>query len=266
MSEFFMYDGDPDKKKYYSLATEMFYAYYADYFSGENPRIERLSMPYESVSLPVMHVIPIGKSKGTLLVHGGNDSYYEEFLFSLLYLQELGYEVYLFESPGQGSVIRTQGMHFTHEWEKPTKAVLDQLNLNNVTIIGANQDHFINYKLIGQEINMFPNAKSLSFRLFTDKEEAQNHCNVGNGKLVLDTIDSWLDSLKKRDKKKSFFKERLIFLSFEHMAINAKCPKSFHRLFNSAQSNFFCPFIIKTSINRRSHLCKNPHKTQIIVI
>lgn len=136
MSEFFMYDGDPDKKKYYSLATEMFYAYYADYFSGENPRIERLSMPYESVSLPVMHVIPIGKSKGTLLVHGGNDSYYEEFLFSLLYLQELGYEVYLFEGPGQGSVIRTQGMHFTHEWEKPTKAVLDQLNLNNVTIIG----------------------------------------------------------------------------------------------------------------------------------
>ena len=71
----------------------------------------------------------------------------------------------------------------------------------DVLIIGANQDHFINYKLIGQEINMFPNAKSLSFRLFTDKEEAQNHCNVGNGKLVLDTIDSWLDSLKKRDKK-----------------------------------------------------------------
>lgn len=81
----------------------------------------------------------------------------------------------------------------------------------DILIIGANQDHFINYKLIGQEINMFPNAKSLSFRLFTDKEEAQNHCNVGNGKLVLDTIDSWLDSLKKRDKKKSFFKERLIF-------------------------------------------------------
>lgn len=71
----------------------------------------------------------------------------------------------------------------------------------DILIIGANQDHFINYKLIRQEINMFPNAKSLSFRLFTDKEEAQNHCNVGNGKLVLDTIDSWLDSLKKRDKK-----------------------------------------------------------------
>lgn len=28
MSEFFMYDGDPDKKAYYVRATEMFYAYF----------------------------------------------------------------------------------------------------------------------------------------------------------------------------------------------------------------------------------------------
>ena len=41
MSEFFMYDGDPDKRKYYELATKLFYEYYADYFEGEHPRIER---------------------------------------------------------------------------------------------------------------------------------------------------------------------------------------------------------------------------------
>ena len=40
MSVFFMYDGDPDKRKYYDLATKLFYEYYADYFEGENPRIE----------------------------------------------------------------------------------------------------------------------------------------------------------------------------------------------------------------------------------
>ena len=34
MSEFFMYDGDPDKKKYYTLATELFYDFYAGYFEG----------------------------------------------------------------------------------------------------------------------------------------------------------------------------------------------------------------------------------------
>ena len=30
---------------------------------------------------------------------------------------------------------------------------------------------------------------------FTDKEEAENHCNVGNGKIVLDFIDSWIEGI-----------------------------------------------------------------------
>ncbi|MCD8014645.1 MAG: alpha/beta fold hydrolase [Lachnospiraceae bacterium] len=310
MSEFFMYDGDPDKKKYYEKATALFYEYYADYFEGENPRIRKLEVPYEGVKLPIMHVKPEGESRGTLLLHGGNDSYFEEFLFSLLYLQEKGFEVYLFEGPGQGGVIRTQGMHFTHEWEKPVKAVLDFFHLSDVTIIGvslggylapraaafdkritkvvawsvfpsfldviiggqppalrkifyllmrlhakglvnlifnakaqkepmidwglkhgmyayeadsaygyagkladyslepiadkvtqdllilgASGDHFIDYHMIGREIDMFTNVRSLTFRLFTEKEEAENHCNVGNGKLALDTICGWLESL-----------------------------------------------------------------------
>ncbi len=42
MSEFFMYDGDHDKKAYYEKATQLFYQYYTDYFEGENPRIEKL--------------------------------------------------------------------------------------------------------------------------------------------------------------------------------------------------------------------------------
>ena len=39
---------------------------------------------------------------------------------------------------------------------------------------------------------MLKNVRSLTFRLFTDKEDAQNHCNVGNGRLVLDFICSWI--------------------------------------------------------------------------
>ena len=312
MSEFFMYDGDPDKKKYYQKSTELFYRYYADYFEGDNPRIEKLSVPYKNVKLPVMHVVPKRRSKGTILLHGGNDSYFEEFLFTVLYLQEQGFEVYMFEGPGQGGVIRLQGMHFTHEWEKPVKAVLDHFGLDDVTIVGislggylapraaafdkritkivawsvfpcfqdvivgmqkpavrkmfylfmklharplinfvfgkkakkepvidwglkhgcyayeakdaygyakklklydlepiadkitqdmlivgAYQDHFIDYRLIGREIDMLKNVKSLTFRLFTDKEDAQNHCNVGNGKIVLDTICNWIEQINK---------------------------------------------------------------------
>ena len=310
MSEFFMYDGDPDKKAYYEKATKLFYEYYADYFEGDDPRIEKLNVPYENVKLPVMHVVPNGMSKGTILLHGGNDSYFEEFLFTVLYLQEQGFEVYMCEGPGQGGVMRLQGMHFTHEWEKPVKAVLDYFGLSDVTIIGislggylapraaafdkritkavawsvfpcfqdvivgmqkpaiqkmfylfmklharplinlvfgkkakkepvidwglkhgcyayeakdaygyaeklklydlepiadkitqdmliigASQDHFIDYRLVGREINMLKNVRSLTFRLFTDKEGAQNHCNVGNGEIVLDTICNWIQSM-----------------------------------------------------------------------
>lgn len=318
MSEFFMYDGDPDKRRYYELATKLFYEYYADYFEGENARIELAKVPYKNVNLPVMHVRPFGKSKGTILLHGGNDSYFEEFLFTLLYLQEQGFEVYMFEGPGQGGVMRVQGMHFTHRWEKPVKAVLDFFKLSNVTIIGislggylapraaafdkritkvvawsvfpcfqdvivgmqkpvirkafyilmalkartainfifgkkakkepvidwgikhgcfayeakdaydyarklklydlapiadkidqdmlilgASEDHFIDYHLVDREITMLTNTKSLTFRLFTSSEDAQNHCNVGNGKLALDTICNWIISLdKKSDKPK----------------------------------------------------------------
>jgi hypothetical protein len=65
----------------------------------------------------------------------------------------------------------------------------------DMLIIGASQDHFIDYRLIGREINMLTNVRSLTFRLFTDKEEAQNHCNVGNGKIVLDTICAWITQI-----------------------------------------------------------------------
>ena len=70
MSEFFMYDGDPDKRKYYEKATELFYEYYADIFEGDSARIERCDVPYENVKLPVMHAVPKGESKGTILIHG----------------------------------------------------------------------------------------------------------------------------------------------------------------------------------------------------
>ncbi len=135
-----MYDGDPDKEKYYTLATDMFYEYYAAYFKaadGGKPMVERVEVPYEEVKLPVMHVTPEGDKKGVLLIHGGNDSYFEEFFFPILYLRQKGYEVYLFEGPGQGGVVRIRKKHFTHEWEKPVKAVLDYFHLEDVTIVGV---------------------------------------------------------------------------------------------------------------------------------
>lgn len=55
------------------------------------------------------------------------------------------------------------------------------------------------YRMIGKEINELTNANSLTFRLFTEKENAGNHCNLGNAKLALDVILQWLTFLKHRD-------------------------------------------------------------------
>ena len=74
------------------------------------------------------------------------------------------------------------------------ESIADKIT-QDVLIVGANQDHFIDYRLIGREINMLTNVKSLTFRLFTDKEDAQNHCNVGNGKIALDEICGWIERI-----------------------------------------------------------------------
>lgn len=47
-------------------------------------------------------------------------------------------------------------------------------------------------------IDSLTNVKSLTYRMFTTKENAASHCNTGNPKLVLDTIISWIKIIKKR--------------------------------------------------------------------
>lgn len=135
MSEFFIYDTDPKKQQRYRQAAELFYEYYGDYFDKGN--VVRHEVPYNGGSLPVMVTKAQGESRGAILLHGGNDSYFEELFFPMLYLAENGFDVYLFEGPGQGGVLRVQNMKFTHKWEKPTKVVLDCFGLDDVTIMGA---------------------------------------------------------------------------------------------------------------------------------
>lgn len=314
MSEFFMYDGDSDKKKYYLKATDMFYDYYHEYF--DNGTVERYKVPYENIYLPVM-VCKAKEEKDVILLHGGNDSYFEELFFPMLYLAQNGFTTYLFEGPGQGGVVREQGKHFDYHWEKVVTTILDYFNLDDVTIIGAslggmlapraaafekrikriiawsilpnfrdvillsgvngnmklykaalflinhkckhlinfifnkkakkdelvlwglehgkyayqasdpyeyitkmndyqmlniadkidqdilivgaNKDHFIPYSMIYEEIAALKNVKSLTFRLFTDKEDACNHCNCGNVKLTFDTFMDWILDIKKKN-------------------------------------------------------------------
>lgn len=69
----------------------------------------------------------------------------------------------------------------------------------DVLILAASRDHFIPASLYQEEIDALSNVRSLTFRLMTEKEDGQDHCNVGNPKLVPDTVLLWLDGLKKRE-------------------------------------------------------------------
>lgn len=306
MSEFFMYDDDLDKVRYYKLAVDMFYDYYKEYFNDGT--VIKYEVPYEDMFLPVLYTKSSGKVKDTILLQGGNDSYMEELFFVMIYLSQHGFDVYLFEGPGQGGVMRIQKKHFIAQWEKPVKVILDYFKLKDITIIGASlggmlvpraagyekrikrviawsifpnflsvilstmkcsdqrilrlllkihakhivnllfnfatrkdpsvewglkhgmyaynakspydyalklneykitdvghlinqdiliigasEDHFINYRIFSEELNCLSNVNSLTFRLFTTKESASNHCNMGNTKLVIDTMINWIE-------------------------------------------------------------------------
>lgn len=310
MAEFFMYDGEERKLKTYQKASELFYRYYAEYF--ESGRVRRYQVPFKTGFLPVMAAKAEGEAKDRILLHGGNDSYYEELFFPMLYLASKGFDVYLFEGPGQGGVLRLQNMKFSPEWEAPVSAVLDYFGLEDVTIVGASlggylapraaafdarigravgwsifpdffqvilsdhppvvtrlmdrlfrcraaagalnlfyrkmmkanelvcwnllhgmyaygadspcdyirkireftlkgigerihqdvliigarEDHFIHPRLFHEEYDMLKNVRSLTFKLFTDEQDAGAHCNVGNSRLVLDTIANWILEVK----------------------------------------------------------------------
>ncbi|MCR5294266.1 MAG: alpha/beta hydrolase [Lachnospiraceae bacterium] len=308
MADFYTSYSDPDKLPNYRRARNLFYEYFGDYFEGGTPIVERLRAKYnKKTSLPILHCLPEGKAKGLILMHGGNDSYMEEFFFPMLYLRENGYEVYLYEGPGQGEVIRNQNCPFTWQWEKTTKAITEKYDLHDAAIIGislggyfapraaafdkrisrvvawsvypgtwdvfagqmgeqtvkllknllkmkgdglidrkfesmrkkgdlgaltisdmcrsygvekvselghlienfdlrncaklvnqdmlilgADRDIMIDRTLAGRELDLLTNTHSLTYVELKSSQEAGDHCNVGNPKLALDTILSWM--------------------------------------------------------------------------
>lgn len=74
-----------------------------------------------------MYIPAQSQKKGIAVIHGGYDSFFEEFYPLVKLIAEAGYEVYMFEGPGQGGALHKYGLTMTHLWEKPVKAVLDYM-------------------------------------------------------------------------------------------------------------------------------------------
>ena len=130
-AEFFLTDQDSDKVTIYQKFISSFNRAFND--CG----ILTSEAPYDSSSIPVLQLRSAqASSKGTIVLHGGYDSYKEE-LFSLVqYFSNQGFDVVTFETPWM-KIPRTEDRPALEiRWERIIGAVLDHLDLTDVTLIG----------------------------------------------------------------------------------------------------------------------------------
>jgi pimeloyl-ACP methyl ester carboxylesterase len=69
----------------------------------------------------------------------------------------------------------------------------------DVLVMAGTEDHYVPVHQFAQQIDLLTNARSVTARLFTRSEQAQNHVQVGNLRLSLDVIVSWLEGLETRN-------------------------------------------------------------------
>lgn len=88
---------------------------------------ERIAIPFDGHELRALYYPPAQPARRTLLVFcGGSDTTLEELYFFLVAAARArSYPVLTYEGPGQGAVLREQGVRCTPAWERPGAAVLD---------------------------------------------------------------------------------------------------------------------------------------------
>jgi pimeloyl-ACP methyl ester carboxylesterase len=69
----------------------------------------------------------------------------------------------------------------------------------DVLLMAGSEDHYAPVEQWHRQIRMLKNARSVTARLFTNSESAENHCQVGNYGVALRTIVNWLDEMTKSE-------------------------------------------------------------------
>ena len=199
-AEFFTSAKDVDKGKNFGKFKELFYSIEA------SKEIETFEIPYEDYILRAIHLKPEIDIKGQIVWFGGSDSILEDFLAITFYLAKAGYEVFLFEGPGQGEALFKYGKPFIVEWEKPVKAVLDYFDLDDITLIGASFGGWLVLRAAAFESRV---SRIIAFDIFYDFYECffskKNFLARSIFKLLLKIRASFLlNALIKRQMRKDF--------------------------------------------------------------
>jgi pimeloyl-ACP methyl ester carboxylesterase len=140
-AEFYISPDDPDKMKIYEKFKRLIHPILT------SDGIEIQEAPYENGYFPCLKVNAKGEAcKGVIVIHGGFDSFKEEFYSIMKYFSNNGYDVIVFEGPGQGEARKKYNLVFDYKWEKPTSAVLDHFGLDDVTLLGISMGGYLCFR------------------------------------------------------------------------------------------------------------------------
>lgn len=70
----------------------------------------------------------------------------------------------------------------------------------DVLLMAGERDHYVPLHQFHDQMKTLENVRSLTARLFTRAEQAQNHCQIGNLGLSLHVIVAWLDAMTRAER------------------------------------------------------------------
>ncbi len=227
-AEFYLDRSDPKKEQLY----DKFISTFNQAFASDN--IERFQIPYGDAFLPAIRITakaPVKKS--TILIHGGNDSFMEEIYPIMRYFAEKGHTVIGFEGPGQGSALKKYGLFLDQDWEKPTSAVLDYFQLDNVTMLGISMGGWLCLRAAAHEPRI---SRAIAWSVSYDVLKYTNAFGEWAAKLMFKYFRNFTNNAALRRAKKeveySWFINNLMYITGTKTPIEA-----FDILFQFSEEN-----------------------------
>ncbi|MGW8314997.1 MAG: alpha/beta hydrolase family protein [Bacteroidales bacterium] len=184
-AEFFTTAEDPDKSALHQQFSHYFYQ------AAEQEGMDQVEVPYGESFIQGMRLRPKqSDEKGTIVIHGGYDSFKEELYSMMKFFQQNGFEVITFDTPWMGRFSDQQEMGLDIAWEKLISAVLDYFKADDVTLIGISMGGWLSLRAaafeprikrviassVSYDVNLYNNAigRKIAGYMFEKKRDKLN--------------------------------------------------------------------------------------------
>ena len=114
------------------------------------PYIKMVKIPYQKTYLDGYLINSFKQKAPLLIVHTGFDGTMEELYYTVaVAAHERGFNVLLFEGPGQGGALREKNLYFIPNWEKAVTAVIDyaytlpNIDKNKIALMGISMGGYL---------------------------------------------------------------------------------------------------------------------------